>query len=106
MKVLIQYSAIPETVTYAIVDLTKNQLDELKIANGVYVNFNDTSSTAEASRKISEALCDNGKYRYIAERDGFGEWFGKFAKNIINMDNPELVNISDVTYIICTGVYL
>jgi len=108
IKVLIQFHSIPESVQAFIVDMTQDQFDFLKKANGVYCGLDAayTHEQYDANRAISEALVESARddMRVFADRDGFGQWFGIFGDKEVQpdeMDSP--LDVSEVQFIINTG---
>lgn len=60
MRVLVVYEQIPESTTFAIVDVTKKQWSEIKAAHGVMVNVGDyTDEQYKANQRISDAFASN-----------------------------------------------
>lgn len=108
IKTMILFHSIPESTECVVVDLTQEQFDVLKKANGVYdgLDIDYTREQYDANRAISEALVEASRddLRVHADRDGFGQWFGLFGDKRVKIENHnEPLDITGVQFMINTG---
>lgn len=109
IKVLVQYQSIPESTEAAVVELTQEQFDFLKEANGVYCGLDRDYSDVQydANRAISEAFASNPENKKYAEQDGFEQWFMLFDSKRVSIDDEhEPLKLEGVQFFINTGFIL
>lgn len=103
MKVLVIYEMIPEETIMSIVEMTAEEYEYFKCANGFIINANiedEHPLAEEANMVMQNALSDNPEYVKYCETDKQREYFGKWSHSY----NVE--DISDVDRLIKTGFYL
>lgn len=105
MRVLIVYENIPESTDMFIVDAHGQELEDLRMAHGNYVNAIDNEETEKAMARISLRLgskeSDNAKIR---------EWCGLEESDVAmweftGLTNPEPISVpdSEIDMVIVTG---
>lgn len=100
MKVLLTVEQTPEETMYAIVDMTKQQWQELKPGHGYMINVNDDDeNSSNAVLKILDALAQD------PEHCTFEEWACIWKDHVFRMEKGS-VDLSDVKRMIMCGIYL
>lgn len=103
MKVLVVYEMIPEETVMSIVEMTSEEYEFFKCANGFVLNAvgdDENPMAYEANMVIQNALSDNPEYVKYCETDKQREYYGKWKAS----DNIE--DISDIDRMIRTGAYI
>lgn len=103
MKVLIIYNCIPDETIVALVDVTKEQWKEIKLAHDYVVNADEfDEQKAKAVNIIGDTLLDPDKLQYAC--DGNEDWAGIFYNNILK--GSEIPDILGAKKLIHCGIYL
>lgn len=102
MKVLVIYDLVSEEQKRAIIEMTEDEYNFFKKAHNIYINADDE----EDIEKENVALVIDGAFDSSKENikycksDTERKYFGKWKSDL------EIVNLKDVDYMICCGIFL
>lgn len=104
IKTLIIYDLIPEKTIKAVVELTEAEHKKFTKCHGYIINATEyDDDKSELVDIISNALCNNPDFNYLADSDEQREYFAKWVEYILKEEDQDLTG---VTSLISCGIYL
>ena len=105
MKVLIMYECLPEENFYLLVDVTREQWNEIKHAHGYTIGLVDSNDAdAEAAvLRIGDACLKSESKKYANYQSYAGIWHDKIIKP---MPSDNFIDISGVDKLIVCGIVM
>lgn len=105
MKVLIIFENVPETTDLFIVDADENELNDLRLSHGNYINSVDNEEIENAISRVNLRLGNSGDYANdAADECGLKiEDIGKWNGSGIDKSEPVLVYDGRIEMIVITG---